>query len=49
MMFHVGKIVPSLHPTDDFFLEANWGQPTMSYIPSIEKVLVHKYDTLIKK
>jgi len=49
MMFRTGKIVPSLRPTDDFFSEANWGQPTMSYIPSVEKVLAHKYDRLIKK
>jgi len=49
LVLTVTAIVPSLRPTDDFFSEANWGQPTMSYIPSIEKVLAHKYHELIKK
>ena len=32
MMFRTGKIVPSLRPTDDFFSEANWGQPSSNHV-----------------
>jgi hypothetical protein len=49
MMYHMGKHVPSPRPADDFFSEANWGQQTMSYMPSVEKVLLHKYNKIIEK